>query len=651
MKTAKNLTFLPLAAFLWANTALGSPLCQDALSKGPCADTFTKSGEVLPKNLASIDTYLWIEGEIKTHQEIYRQKKDLYADMFRYLDGREMNNKKLEPQIEKEWEGTKEDFRTLYQISINVRAVQARLQYCYTSNGGCGPVRRLELEDQLALVQRSKALLLAKRPILSHTGIEEYIKKQIQDFKNDDIPTPPNVIKDLVKNASRETAQTLLDKVYSYDRYLNDPQAPLPHKNNGAYAKKYLENLTSNHPQIVDDLLDRFEMIPPPADKQNMLCSLSQKREKERKRDAMVKVGVETSLFIAPFLLGPWGRAGVFGLEGALGAKLLRWGLTAKEIEQAAWLSKAAVGLSTNALQTIEVIKIGETCKNLEQKYFVSADTSKFQALADCKTEYQDTMFIASMGWALALAPEIPGPVLKFYKAKFTPQLTSTAATSSQIGASLKSSPLEKNQWAKEFTTKDQGTFTYMDLSKIERVSDQHMKSLPDDYWKFVGDIYSERLNLTPDEIKGFIKSSQDFAPRTKLIVNTPGPVKDAQNFKGGVGVVISGKSDDLLPLEKAIGKKLERKPGEKSAEIVRLTVSKDADAEKLSKSLINQAAGLVLSDPEIKTVYIYTSKIHRRLYSKLGVTPTNISAVSDRDVLVTLKREDIEKLLSNTMN
>ncbi|WP_133566589.1 hypothetical protein [Bacteriovorax stolpii] len=397
--------------------------------------------------------------------------------------------------------------------------------------------------------------------------------------------------------------------------------------------------------------MDRFEMIPPPADKQGMLCSLSQKREKERKRDAMVKAGVETSLFIAPFLLGPWGRAGVFGLEGALGAKLLRWGLTAKEIEQAAWLSRAAVGLSTNALQTAEVMKLGETCKNLEQKYFVSADTSKFQALSDCKTEYQDSMFIASMGWAMAMAPEIPGPVLKFYKAKFTPQLTSITTSSSQIGANLKSTPLAKNQWAKEFTTKDQGTFTYMDLSKIERVSDQHMKSLPDDYWKFVGDIYSERLNLTPDEIKGFIKSSQDFAPRTKLIVNTPGSVKDAQNFKGGVGVVISGKSDDLLPLEKAIGKKLERKPGEKSAEIVRLTVSKDADAEKLSKSLINQAAGLVLQDPEIKTVYIYTSKIHRRLYGKLGVTPTNISAVSDRDVLITLKREDIEKLLSNTMN
>lgn len=299
----------------------------------------------------------------------------------------------------------------------------------------------------------------------------------------------------------------------------------------------------------------------------------------------------------------------------------------------------------------METVKLGESCKNLEQKYFAAADSKNFQKLSDCKTEYQDSMFVSSLGWITTIAPSIPGPVLKFYQSKFTPQLIKSAEASSEIGTSLKNSPLAKNQWAREFTTKDQGTFTYMDLSKIERVSDQHMKSLPDDYWKFVGNIYSDRLNLTPEEIKGFIKSSQEFAPRTKLIVNTTSSIKEADNFKGGVGVVISDKSQDLLPLEKAIGKKLERKAGEKSAEIVRLTVSKDADAEKLSKSLINQAAGAVLSDPEIKTVYIYTSKIHRRLYGKLGVTPTSITPVSERDVLITLKREDIEKLLLNTKN
>lgn len=650
MKTTKTLTLLSLLFTLVTQDALGA-LCQEAsLESGtPCSQELKGPGRALPDELSSIETFLWIESEIKTHQEIYRQKKDLFADMFRYLDGKELNNPKNLPQIQKEWKETEEDFQTLYQLSTHIRILEARLQICY--QGNCSAYRRVEMEEELARVLRSKAYLLIKRPLLSHTLFEDFIKKEMKNQKDEEKLPSAVAVKDLAKEASRETAKALLDKVYSYDRYLNDPQAPLTHAKNGAYAKKYIEELTSNHPQIVDDLLDRFELLSPPSDKESLLCSLSKKREKERKRDALVKTGIETSLFVAPFLLGPWGRAGVLGLEGALGVKLLRWGLTAKEVERGAWIARASVGLSTNALQSAEVLKLANTCKNLEQKYYINADAKTFQTLSDCKTEYQDSLFLASLGWVAPLAPEIPGPVLKFYKAKFTPQMTSTKEVSSQIGNSLKSTPLTKNQWAREFTTPDQGTFTYMDLSKIERVSDQHMKSLPDDYWKFVGNIYSERLNLTPDEIKGFIKSSQDFAPRTKLIVNTPNSIKEAQNFKGGVGVVISGKSDELLPLEKALGKSLERKPGEKSAEIVRLTVSKDADAEKLSKSLINQAAGLVLQDPEIKTVYIYTSKIHRRLYSKLGVTPTNISAVSDRDVLVTLKREDIEKLLANTKN
>lgn len=637
--------------FLYSESILASPLCQKEESQRSSCEQGVdhKPGQSPLKNLSSIDLYLWLESEAKIHQNIYRQKKDQFAHLFRYLEHGKLDDPKLEPASKKEWDDTKEDFNTLYQISKHIRVLEARLQICY--QGNCSAGRRADYEHELMQIQKSKSLLLIKRPLLSHDSIEEFIKKQPLSFVDDDKAPSIEVARDLIKNASRETAKTLLEKVEKMDRYLNDPKAPLTHAKNQNYTAKYLQDLSSSHPEVADDLLNRFELIKPPSDKKDFLCALATKRQKERERDAFIKKGIETSLFIAPFALGPWGRAGVFGLEGALGAKLLRWGLTAKELESGAWIARGTFALGVNGYQSYETQKLGENCIRLEQKYFVSADAKKFQELADCKTEYQDNIFISSLGWITTLAPGIPAPALKFYRAKFTSQMTELSATSSQIGSQLKATPLAKNQWAFEFKTTDQGSFTYMDLSKIDRVSDQHMKNLPDDYWKFVGNIYSDRLNLTPDEIKGFIKSSQDFAPRTKLIVNTNGPIKEADNFKGGVGVVVSGKSDDLLPLEKAIGKKLERKPGEKSAEIVRLTVSKDADAEKLSKSLINQAAGVVLQDPTITTVYIYTSRIHKRLYSKLGVTPTSISQVSERDVLVTLKREDIERLLANTKN
>lgn len=651
MNIIKNSAFL-FFLLLSANSYATAPLCQKSQNAGvDCTnEVSSRMSPGVPSQLGAIEMYLWIESEIQTHRDVYAKKKDQFANVYRLLEHGKLDDKKLEPAIQKEIKGTKDDFETLYNISKHIRVLEARLQICYAGN--CSAYKRVNLEEELAQIQKSKTLLLIKRPLLSHKSFEDFIKSQPASFvDNDDMPAD-KVVNDLMKTASRETAKALLDKVDSFDKYLNDPDAPLTHARNSTYADKYVTSLTSRHPQIADDLLSRFELISPPADKAGFLCALSTKRQKERERDALIKTGIETSLFVAPSLLGPWGRVGALGLEGALGAKLLRWGLTEKNIINGAWAARASSAIATNSLQSMEVQKIGETCKKLEQKYFVSADEKTFNTLANCREEYADSVFIASLGWITATLPEIPGPALKFYKAKFTPQLIETSKVPTpKIALELRNHPLEKNQWAKEFKTTDQGNFTYMDLSKIDRVSDQHMKALPDDYWKFVGNIYSERLNLTPDEIKGFIKSSQEYAPRTKLIVNTTGSVKGADTFNGGVGVVTSGRSQDLLPLEKATGKKLDRNPGDKVAEIVRLTVSKDADAEKLSKSLISQSLGAALQDVDVKFVYIYTSKIHSRLYRKFGVTQSNISPLGDRDVLITLKRADIEKVINNTQN
>jgi len=458
---------------------------------------------------------------------------------------------------------------------------------------------------------------------LTHPDFENYLKENHEHF-------PDNTMaRRIISNASRETAAKLLEKVDLYGRFIDGESSELT-------------------PEIADDFLSRFEMSGAPTEKNVWLCSLATKREKERKQDVILKTGIETTLFVVPLVLGPWGRVGVWGLEGILGARLLRFGMSAREIESTAWLTRATAGLGANISQSLEVKKIGKTCQALEQKFFIQSDAHNFEQLSQCKTEYSDSVFISTLGWVTTIAPDIPGPALKFYRTKFTPQLVETKTSVNQIGNVLQRNPLEKNQWARDFSTPDQGHFTYMDLSKIERVTDHQMRQVPDDYWKFVGDIYSERLNLTPEEIKGFIKSSQEFAPRTKLIINTTETAREAKTFNGGVGVVTTDKIQDLLPAEKAIGKNMLRVPGDKVAEIVRLTVSKDADAEKLSRSLLNQAAGVILQDPEIKFVYVYTSKVHGRLYKRFGVTQSQITSQGDRDVIITMSRRDLEKMLAS---
>lgn len=621
-----QLYFLILTTlFLWVNNSVAKiPLCEEQDSRSSPCNQVPYYPVSLAGSLTKLETKLWISSELETMQDIYRQKKDLYANMFRLIENSQLDNKKLEPKIQQEIHSTLEDFQSLFFLSQTIHSLSSKLQICY--QGKCGPTRRLELEDQLSSVQKSKTYLLIKRPLLTHPDFENYLKENHEHYPDS------RMARKIISNASRETAAKLLEKVDQYGRFIDSESSDLP-------------------PEIADDFVSRFEMSGIPPGKNAWLCSLATKREKERNQDALLKTGIETTLFVAPLLLGPWGRVGVFGLEGILGARLLRFGMSAREIENAAWLTRATTGLGANISQSLEVKKIGKACQVLEQKFLIQSSAQNFEQLSQCKTDYNDSVFISTLGWITAIAPDIPGPALKFYRTKFTPQLIETKTSVQQIGNVLQRNPLEKNQWARDFTTPDQGHFTYMDLSKIERVTDHQMRQVPDDYWKFVGEIYSERLNLTPEEIKGFIKSSQEFAPRTKLIINTTEAARDAKTFKGGVGVVITDKLQDLLPAEKAIGKNLQRKPADKVAEIVRLTVSKDADAEKLSRSLLSQAAGVILQDPEIKFVYVYTSKVHGRLYKRFGVTQSQITPQGDRDVIITMSRGDLEKMLASAHN
>ena len=137
--------------------------------------------------------------------------------------------------------------------------------------------------------------------------------------------------------------------------------------------------------------------------------------------------------------------------------------------------------------------------------------------------------------------------------------------------------------------------------------------------------------------------------PRTKIIFNTAdsqiGSKKPTQ-FKGGIGVLESKNADELLPIEKSTGKRFPRTPGEKSVEIVRLTVSKDAEKTDLSKELTSAAMNLIVADQSITKAYIYTSKSHAVLYRRMGVPQTRIQTLDERDVYIELTRADILELL-----
>ncbi len=97
--------------------------------------------------------------------------------------------------------------------------------------------------------------------------------------------------------------------------------------------------------------------------------------------------------------------------------------------------------------------------------------------------------------------------------------------------------------------------------------------------------------------------------------------------------MVESSRSTDLMPFEKATGVKVPRGEG-KVAEIVRLTAASDTNPN-LMKDLLSEMAQVIKADPSVKKVYVYTSKVHARLYKRLGITSKQIGEPIDRDVIL----------------
>lgn len=87
-----------------------------------------------------------------------------------------------------------------------------------------------------------------------------------------------------------------------------------------------------------------------------------------------------------------------------------------------------------------------------------------------------------------------------------------------------------------------------------------------------------------------------------------------------------------------------------KITKIVRLTVAEQSDAIELSTVLIDQASCHIKRDKNVSRVFIYTSKIHGRLYRKMGIPRTRKKSRMMGGVLIKFNRNDIVKVASTRL-
>lgn len=621
-----------------------------------------------------LQNFFWLTSEIEKTKDIVQYQANDYAEVLRYYrDNFQSHTGKTINRVQ----SLEEDFKLLYDLQKQIRLTKRKLNLCYRHM--CTASRRLELEDLLKNIQLTQAELIYKNPILSTKTIENfflYYPQSIEvaknntfdsyftkikqtatdtfsdnesnlDFLEEDEPRyDKKIIQNLFIASSVEALKNLEPIKSDLGKFFFDRDLPLFKENNRDYVKSYMASFHSKFPFLTETLLFKAEVS---NERSSLLCSLDKNLENKKFREKTLTTAVDGALLIGPLLLGPLGRVGSVGIRSLLSTRLGSFGLRAGQAEKAMIGARlGGEGLFITHVNHKVNSKENE-CAQISSEFYLKTNEHNFERQRSCHEDLASLRLEQSLSWVGFSGNELIPQIEKRFKYLRAPNIEKRTLTSSQtLSAVMDDFYKQKNRFVMEVNSKDNGVYTIMDLSKLKDIKDERIKSLPTEYWNFVGDTYRTRLNLTPEEIKGFVKTSEEMQPRTKIIFNTSdsqiGSSKPAK-FKGGIGVLESRQADELLPIEKSTGKRFPRTPGEKSVEIVRLTVSKEEEKSDLSKQLTQAAINLIIADKTITKAYIYTSKAHSVLYRRMGIPKEAITTIDDRDVYIELGRETLESL------
>lgn len=622
-----------------------------------------------------LQNFFWLTSEIEKTKDIVQYQTNDYAEILRfYRDNFQSQTGKTVSRAK----NLEEDFALLYDLQKQMRMTKRRLNLCYRKL--CSAGRRVELEDELRKMQSSQAELIYKNPILSTKTIENfflYYPESIEVAKNnsfdslvtkvkqtandtfgdsessldfleiDEARYDSKVIKNLFIASSVEALKNLEPLKSDLGKFFFDRDLPLFKQNNSEYIKSYMDSFHGKFPYLTETLLFKAEVN---NERSALLCKLDKNLEAKKFREKVLTTAVDGALLIGPLFLGPLGRVGGQGMRSLLTTRLGSFGMRASQTEKAVMATRmGSEGIFVMHANHKVSTKENE-CAQVSSEFYLKTNEQNFERQRMCFEELASLRFEESLSWASFSGLELVPQLEKRFKYLRAPTIEKRTLGSKQnLSTVMEDFYKQKNRFAMEVNTADNGVYTVMDLSKLKEVKDEKLKSLPSDYWHFVGDVYRSRLNLTPDEIKGFVKTSEEMQPRTKIIFNTSNSQLGSKNppqFKGGIGVLESKQADELLPIEKSTGKRFPRTPGEKSVEIVRLTVSKEAEKTDLSKQLTDAAVHLIVADKSVTKAYIYTSKAHAVLYRRMGIPKEAIKPLDDRDVYIELSREDLEMLV-----
>lgn len=571
--------------------------------------------KAIPEEVSTVSTLL--EG-VEDYKNMFQSKRDSLGNIQRFAKGLFDHSPEKEVWA-KEWDRVEAGLVEIEEVQTALHYQTQKLNVCYKM--GCGPQRRVELETEREKLEVLKGQLISLSPWWIGEDLPRYLEEIIKK------PSSTEKRKELFIHSTALSFQAM-SKLEAGLNAMRAMEEDALSKNNEFSYTALLPLYSLRYPEAYEFALKQGISRKGHAD---VLCKEARTLYKHNSIKKGLLVGAEFSFLAASLFVFP-----EFSLLQA--PKIAKW-LSGAQKSRTSGMIFSEVGFASLWINDLDNLQ--RECRAIALAAQLDEKTT-FTNYQNCLEEKQEALqfgLIASFSaGSLALMPRV---LQRFNRQKGVVDQFASVEHIDHIFKKTNWMPIEG--FSQTLRVGDQQYVSFYNLSSSSK-SRSHLSDVPNEYWDYVADIYSKQLNLSPQEIRSFVETSREFAPRTKVVTMTTGPPKARDNdFSGGIAMVESRLSQELLPLEKSTGIKLERSAG-KSVEIVRLTATNKSQP-RLMKDLLKSLATVVKNDQEIETLYVYTSKAHERLYNRLGLKGVT-QKISDRDVVIEIKRDDFLKIL-----
>ena len=301
------------------------PECQKAVPR-ECASCTIESGkkemkgqfENLTGPMKSVADYAFLEEEVAKINKVNIALKKSLVPLFRSLrDG------PREPEYQRSQEEInliRLDFDRLTVLSKEAIILQKKFDICTTR---CSATRRLEITDEIALVQKMKTALFIKQPILANKKFEERMSNLSNPILESDALFNKSVFEDDLKEALSDNLGKIMNRETEYAMFEMDGKKPYRSKGNEVYVKDYLGKVTSRFPNIMEDVVKSsfYEGSFKNSNTHDSACFYAEEFKSYSTKKEYKELALDAGLFILPLFAGP------FGAEVVMAERLVGWGL------------------------------------------------------------------------------------------------------------------------------------------------------------------------------------------------------------------------------------------------------------------------------------------------------------------------------------